>query len=73
MKESPKPKSQEQGGKSICHLLASIHRIGHIPPHTVRRPGAMPLYILQGYIMIKSKGGTRTSESVEGNIRRIFS
>ena len=70
--ENPKPQSRKQGGKGGNHLSASVNWICDIPPDTVRRPGAMPLDVLQRDIVIKCKGGTWTSETVESDERRVF-
>ena len=52
------PKSRELGGKGVRHLAANIGAVSDILPHSIRRPGAMPLYVLKGDIVIKGKSGT---------------
>ena len=44
--KSPKPQLREIVGKGIRHPRTSIHLVGHVPPNTVRGPGAMILNIL---------------------------
>ena len=43
-------RGREKRLEDICYLLRCIVILYNDPPHTVRRPGAMTLNVLKGYI-----------------------
>ena len=66
------PKLRQMCREWVSHLGAHVDIVSYISPDRIRRPGAMPLNVLQRDIMIKSKGGTWTSEGVKCYEWRVF-
>ena len=47
-------RGREKGLEGVCYLLGCIMILYNVPPHTIRRPGAITLNILNGNIGVKS-------------------